>query len=342
MRLRPLILKPSYYTDIEAQINEIFWKVFYGPVKETFKKYSFRIVFNSVNEIRDALRDGRISFVDGQFVGQFNSKISKEFLKLGASFDKRSKSFRLPGNKIPPTISMAIAEEQMQFQSLSDALLKTINEAPIRLNEALKDSKIIEEYDKTVTEMDEAFKKTIKSVAIAPKLTPQATAKISKEWGQNLDLYIRKWTDENILALREQVQQNVYNGGRAAGLTKLIEKNYNVSKEKAKFLARQETSLLLSKFKQERYAEIGVQTYMWSGSMDERERHDHKVLEGKIFNFATPPITNRKTGATNNPGEDFNCRCVAIPIFEGQPEFNTKDEFKKTNPSMFKKIFDKK
>ena len=41
----------------------------------------------------------------------------------------------------------------------------------------------------------------------------------------------------------------------------------------------------------------------------------HKDLDGKIFEFANPPITNEK-GDRNNPGEDWQCRCEAIPIVE--------------------------
>jgi SPP1 gp7 family putative phage head morphogenesis protein len=51
---------------------------------------------------------------------------------------------------------------------------------------------------------------------------------------------------------------------------------------------------------------IGVEKCRWSTSLDERVRPSHRVLEGKIFSYDNlPPEYN-----------DYNCRCVLIPIIE--------------------------
>jgi SPP1 gp7 family putative phage head morphogenesis protein len=164
--------------------------------------------------------------------------------------------------------------------------------------------------------MNTDFEDVVKSVAIPPKLTSQAKEAISKSWANNLDLYIKGWADEAILKLRGKVMDNTMRGQRSANMIKSIVEEYGVSQRKAKFLARQETSLLMSKFQEERYKDVGITKYRWSGSMDKRERHDHKLLEGKIISWDSPPITNRETGARNHAGQDFGCRCVAIPIVE--------------------------
>ena len=75
---------------------------------------------------------------------------------------------------------------------------------------------------------------------------------------------------------------------------------------------------MVSKYRQIRYEDVGIRRYMWSTSGDVRVRHDHKELNGKIFYFDNPPITDKATGARNNPGEDFGCRCVAIPVMSGR------------------------
>ena len=87
-----------------------------------------------------------------------------------------------------------------------------------------------------------------------------------------------------------------------------------VSKDKARFLARNETSLLTAKYRQIRYEEIGIDKYEWSAVMDKRTRHLHKELNGKIFDFRNPPIIDAHTGQRGNPGETYNCRCLSIPI----------------------------
>ncbi len=100
------------------------------------------------------------------------------------------------------------------------------------------------------------------------------------------------------------------------GLIPQIEARFDVSKNKATFLAEQETNLLVAKFREERFKETVGDEYTWMTSHDSRVRHDHKVLDGQRFFFSTPPITNRVTGARNNPGEDFRCRCVARPVLK--------------------------
>ena len=137
---------------------------------------------------------------------------------------------------------------------------------------------------------------------------------IATQWGTNLDLYIKNWAADNILKLRKQITENTFAGRRAEDMVSLIRQNYGVGQRKAEFLARQETSLLMSKFHESRFKDIGSQSYIWSSSDDERVREDHKLLNGKIFSWDSPPVVDRRTGRTGHPGEDFGCRCVAIAL----------------------------
>lgn len=45
-------------------------------------------------------------------------------------------------------------------------------------------------------------------------------------------------------------------------------------------------------------------------------RADHRRLNGKIFSWNAPPIVDMRTGRRGHPGDDYQCRCVAIPVFE--------------------------
>jgi SPP1 gp7 family putative phage head morphogenesis protein len=97
-----------------------------------------------------------------------------------------------------------------------------------------------------------------------------------------------------------------------------IRNEYNVTRNRAKFLSRQETSLLVSKYREENYREAGIVYYRWSTSNDQRVRHDHRELNGNIFRFDEPPVVDQKSGRRGNPGEDFSCRCIAIPLLSYQ------------------------
>ena len=266
-----------------------------------------------MDDLLDAIRAGRVWYDSdaAQFMGRFNARISKELKRLGAHFNSKAKTWGLTGDAVPPDVRIAQVQADATVTRLREEIVKTLD--AVHLEAVDKESMTSEEYAATVEKMDAQFKKSVRSIAVAPNLTPKQVEIIAKEWGQNLDLYIKNWAGENILKLREQVQQHVLRGGRAEGLVKTVQENYGVSKRKAKFLARQETSLLMSKFQETRYADVGITEYTWSTSKDERVRPDHKALDGKVFSYSQPPVTNRRTGARNNPGEDFECRCIALP-----------------------------
>ncbi len=317
--LRPLILKDSLYTPIEKIINRIFEEVVFAPLRAVLRDSGVEITNASTTSIEMAIESGRI-YVEktdtGQrFYGQFSSATSKQLKALGAKFDNRTGAWTLPaGVALPAGIQIAVAHADARAQAAVEGVIKVLD--GINLEDTRTPEELKEQYGKAVWRINEDFLAATKAVAIAPELTPHMQKVISETWAKNLDLYIKGWLGEAITDLREEVQEHVFAGGRAAGLVKGIQATHNVSKEKAKFLARQETSLLMSKLREERYKDIGVVRYKWNGVDDQRERPDHKALNGKIYAFASPPITDRRTGARNNPGEDFNCRCICIPILD--------------------------
>jgi len=54
--------------------------------------------------------------------------------------------------------------------------------------------------------------------------------------------------------------------------------------------------------------------YVWRTQRDARARATHRANDGHIFSWANPP-------AMGNPGEDYNCRCEAVPYVPGETEF---------------------
>lgn len=89
-----------------------------------------------------------------------------------------------------------------------------------------------------------------------------------------------------------------------------IQKRTGVAKSRAKFIARDQVSKFNGDLNQLRQKNVGINSYIWSTSLDERVRPSHAAKEGQKFNWDNPP------NDTGNPGEDYNCRCVALPVFE--------------------------
>lgn len=312
--LKPLILKDSYWAEIEDEINNLFFSMFYQPFKELLQKYhiSSKIITNSVDPLLDALKRSKIFYQDGKFYGEFNSRISKRIKDLGGKFNSVTKTWSLEARLLPPQVSTMIARANSEYAKLTEDILQSIS--LINVDEIMAKADTPRLYRKALARMNDDFVKAVQSVTIPPKITPETAEVLAAQWGQNLNLYIKGWADKNVISLRQQVAMNTYRGQRAENLVKLIEANYGSSRDKAKFLARQETSLLMSKLRQQRYQDIGSRRYRWSTSKDERVRHDHKILQGKVFSWDSPPVVDRATGRRAAPGEDFNCRCVAMPI----------------------------
>ncbi len=125
--------------------------------------------------------------------------------------------------------------------------------------------------------------------------------------------------------LRMKVQENVLAGNRYEGLVSDITKSFNVTASKAKFLARQETKLMTTKLKEDRYKEAGISEYKWvcvTGSKNHPVRPMHKKNNGMIFSFDNPPTVD-ENGSRKNPGQDYNCRCMAVPIVRFDSESKT-------------------
>lgn len=110
-----------------------------------------------------------------------------------------------------------------------------------------------------------------------------------------------------------RVQGIVTDGVRRGALNKEIaaeiKKAAKVSDNKAKLIARDQVAKYNSTLIQLRQQSVGIQQYQWSTSLDERVRPTHEANEGRIFRWDSP------SSITGHPGEDINCRCVAIPVF---------------------------
>jgi SPP1 gp7 family putative phage head morphogenesis protein len=89
---------------------------------------------------------------------------------------------------------------------------------------------------------------------------------------------------------------------------KLLERG-SVSASRAELIARDQTLKLNGQIAQTRMMRAGVDQYTWSTSGDDRVREEHAALEGQVFSWSGPPDVG-------HPGQDFQCRCVAIPYLE--------------------------
>lgn len=267
-----------------------------------------------------ALRSGRVQYTNGVFSGDFNLAIVRVIREMGAVVNIRSNTYHLNPANTPAWVLAEAASYQTKAKATHGLILGKLEEIQGELDKLVDGHPV--DADDAIRHVEKGFKKSAELLEVNPKLTPAMNQMISRDYSKNLSLYIKDFSKQSITALREVVEDNALQGYRFDRLTEMIRHRYGVTANKAKFLARQETSLFMSKYRKARFTEAGVKRYRWSTAHDERVRSSHRHLNGQIFSYDQPPITDNATGAHNNPGEDFNCRCVDIPILEKSAAFS--------------------
>lgn len=316
-QLQPIKDNPELIEELEAQIDVILYDILFAPLIKSIKENK-RIFFNERDNsaIIKAIKSGKIRYGNNIFTGQFNATTAKEFKKLGIKFNKRIKGYTKEMNNLPISIQVAIAQREDSYKQMARQLVATVDKINLNIDEATKNINFDDTLEKVYSDINKQFKKTVTDkIGLSINFTADQIRILSQEYTNNLKLYITEFTQKETLLLRQKAEDIVLSGTRAKDFTKIIEERFAVSTKKAKFLAKQEISLLTSKYKQVKYESVGVSKYKWSIS-NVRTRPDHKALNGKVFSFDDPPISNTSTGARNNPGEDFGCNCQAIPIIE--------------------------
>lgn len=314
--LAPIKETSEDFEAVEARLKALWKKELYAPIM-VLLGFPTDTLTNAKDPLADALRAGRITYYRGRWSGRFNSSISKALERLGAKFDRKTSTYSLPEASLPRQIRELIAVSDERFRAKIAGIDKKLAQIlPEKIADQLQVAKL---FDSTLWKTNQAFKQSVKNITVAPDLTDRERGRIADEWQNNMKLWVKDWTGEEIVKLREQIQKTIFSGNRYESAVKTIQKSFGVSQSKAKFLARQETGLLMAKFKETRYTDAGVHEYEWrcvAGSKNHQVRPWHKALEGKIFRWDNPPITTKPGEAVrrNNPGQDFNCRCFAKPV----------------------------
>ena len=130
---------------------------------------------------------------------------------------------------------------------------------------------------------------------------------------------IKSLAAAQVTELHDILEEAERDGDRVETLRKRIQERLEVSRSKAELLARDQTLKLAAAVTKERQTQAGITQYRWSTSGDERVRPMHDELDDTIQDWDDPPVTN-DAGDRNHPGEDYQCRCVAIPILPEIPE----------------------
>ena len=166
------------------------------------------------------------------------------------------------------------------------------------------------------------FKQSIKTVV--------GVDPISKN--QGYQTLIQSWSKENS-RLITSIQSNLLDDvagvtqrGMSAGksindISKEIKDRYGVTKSRARTIARTEVGKLNGNLTKVRNQELGIKTYFWATSNDERVRDSHRALNGMLCRWDDDRVYSDDNGKSwkrrsgkmfiGKPGDDINCRCTS-------------------------------
>ena len=351
---KPIIEKEHYYKPFFKLISGIFDDVIFRPILEVLKPVQ-KYYFNSENIIIEAIRSGQIQYINGKFYGKFNAKISKELVKLGAKYNKLTKTYDIEKQLLPLYIRDSIAYMSVFYADMAKKLNYVIDN--IEFNQLYPNLKKIFEYelkDVLIEDLEDESEKTLKpafektgrgkkktvfeklkektkfkeleeSIKIVPTIDKNLKKELVKNYIDNVNYSIAKFTDEARLKLRKMVMDNLFkNGGlQIHSLVEELRKFKGVDERRAEFIARQDTSLLIAEYRKAKYKQLGITEYIWKVARTYEATKDrphgvrpkHWELKDTRQSFDNPPAVNKK-GEHKNPGEDFGCRCYPLPIVE--------------------------
>jgi SPP1 gp7 family putative phage head morphogenesis protein len=204
-------------------------------------------------------------------------------------------------------------DEQMRLDNYWEMITRSMNEISVSIGLQIFDSQIRSDVSRmgvktsnfNRNQVDGQFRSVLgmNPLRTEPYLEPQLQAFTARNTA-----LIKSIPTQSLNKIETLVRTAVEQGATSKTLAVAIQKEIKSTKSRAKLIARDQINKFNGKLTQLRQAESGVEEYIWSTSRDERVRHSHSTKDGKIFKWSKPPSD------TGHPGEDIQCRCVAIPI----------------------------
>lgn len=125
----------------------------------------------------------------------------------------------------------------------------------------------------------------------------------------------------------EKVEAIVFNnttaGVRSTAIKKQIEEQYDVSAKRAKVIARDQTAKIAGNLNEKRQRSAGFEYFRWLDSDDKDVRTHHEYLAEQVTEYGKgvyrwDDLPKSDKGVPIAPGQDFSCRCTAIPMTQRQ------------------------
>lgn len=333
--LRAVEIKEYYINRVSSGLNKYFWDNLFGAIFKILKENS---VVNDSDALLNAIRSGRVYYKNGAFRTdkRFSNAISLVLERLGARY--RNGAYYIEARLIPSKYVEAIGI----VETLAAARAGAINSFLLNYFEKIQNIRLEDFINAAVDKMYESLEadlvKSFQEKKVPIIELDVNLKKIADDYTYNMQYWVKKWEEKNIVKMRQDVLKMTQEGVRVPKLQEYFEKRWKVAKDKAHFLAVNESHLAGSVIKATQYQQIGCKEFVWSRSSSREKRKLHEEYYGKVFRFDEPPVIDEKLGIKGLPRQIWNCKCHMLPVL---PEIRTIGKVINAKRNIFKKAFNK-
>lgn len=231
-----------------------------------------------------------------------------------------------------PSIEAYVSESKQRIDDTSDIISSIFGKIRVsfaaRHSKALTERELKRSADRIAQAGGDVHRAQLKSVLGVDPISaePWLETEVNAFVKENASLITTLHTEQI-----DKIEQLIFREGRRRASVRDIHLKirdvFKQSETRAALIARDQVSKFNGKLTELRQRNAGITKYKWQTAQDGRVRtlsnsggySDHGRLNDQEFSWDKPPVTvfkGKRAGERNHPGEDINCRCVALPVLD--------------------------
>ena len=316
--LKPILYNENWHKKLSRELIELYQTTIYDPLLEAIEILDEPKTNAKETPLTRALKNGSIRFWRSGFHGKMSASISKELKENGAIW--RNGRWTMLEAQLPNEWRSAINANKSLWRKLMDKIDEKFFSMADNVQTVVNNMSLENLGLENMDQVSRQFKKELRDkVSIKTDLGQTGVLRyiedrdkpIKKQLAREFDKQTKKYSSDfaydEIVQMRKHLSELITSGAPRKDVREYINSRIKVGKNRARFIARQETALLTNEVKEVEYKQVGIKGYIWVSQSDGIVRPEHKALNNQTIMWDNPPIVDLRTGRRAHAGSDFNC-----------------------------------